>query len=117
MAPPIPLAIIGMSCKFAGDATDPEKLWKMCAEGRTAWSKIPASRFNVDGLYHPNGQKADTVSSRSLGLYPSAITDIPEIQTNVIGGHFLEEDIALFDAGFFGFPSELAAVRIVSDCL
>lgn len=79
MATPIPLAIIGMSCKFAGDATDPEKLWKMCAEGRTAWSRIPTSRFNVDGLYHPNGQKADTVSPVPLGLSSPAVTDTAEI--------------------------------------
>jgi hypothetical protein len=32
-------------------------------------------------------------------------------QTNVIGGHFLKEDIGLFDASFFNLSSETAAVR------
>jgi len=63
MEQPIPLAIIGMSCKFAGDATDPEKLWKLCAEGRTAWSEIPASKFNLKGVYHPNPERSETVRS------------------------------------------------------
>lgn len=30
---------------------------------------------------------------------------------NVKGGHFLSEDVALFDANFFNFTSELASVR------
>jgi acyl transferase domain-containing protein len=87
---PIPIAIIGLSCRFAGDATDPEKLWKLCAEGGTAWSEIPASKFNLKGCYHPNGERSET--------------------TNVTGGHFLKEDIAAFDAAFFGFPADLASV-------
>lgn len=31
-------------------------------------------------------------------------------QSNVEGGHFLTEDVGLFDAAFFNFSSELAAV-------
>jgi len=65
---PIPIAIIGMSCKFAGDATDPEKLWKLCAEGRSAWSEIPLSKFNLKGVYHPNGERVDTVMLLSMLL-------------------------------------------------
>lgn len=57
-----PIAIIGLSCKFAGDASTPEKLWEMLAEGRDAWSEIPTSRFNVKGTYHPNNEKLSTVS-------------------------------------------------------
>jgi len=57
----VPIAVVGMSCRFAGDATDPQALWKMCAEGRSGWSKIPEDRFNLDAFYHPNGQKLDTV--------------------------------------------------------
>jgi len=56
-----PIAIIGLSCKFAGDATSPEKLWRMLAEGRSAWTEIPSSRFNAKGVYHPNNEKLSTV--------------------------------------------------------
>lgn len=58
-----PIAIIGLSCKFAGDAANPQGLWKMLAEGRDAWSEIPTSRFNPKGVYHPDAQKLSTVSS------------------------------------------------------
>jgi acyl transferase domain-containing protein len=57
-----PIAIIGLSCKFAGDASSPEKLWEMLAEGRDAWSEIPTARFNPKGVYHPDSEKLNTVS-------------------------------------------------------
>lgn len=69
-----PIAIVGMSCKFAGDATSPEKLWKMLVEGRGAWTEIPSSRFNLEGAYHPNSEKISTVSVPVIGWIP----DIPD---------------------------------------
>ncbi|KAH8651356.1 reducing type I polyketide synthase [Xylariales sp. PMI_506] len=85
----MPIAIIGMSCRFPGEATSPEGLWQMCAEGRSAWSEIPQDRFNKDAFYHPSGDKPTT--------------------TNVTGGHFLEEDIGVFDATFFNMSPEIAS--------
>ncbi len=61
MDPNTPLAVIGMSCRFGGDVDNPEKLWQLCAEGRTVWSGIPSSRFNLDGVYHPSYEKTNTV--------------------------------------------------------
>lgn len=66
---PVPIAVIGMSCKFAGEATDPEKLWRICEERRSAWSRVPSSRFNLDGVYHPNGEKIDSVSLSLKSLH------------------------------------------------
>lgn len=43
------LAIIGLSVKFPQDATTPEAFWEMLREGRSAASRVPADRFNVDG--------------------------------------------------------------------
>ena len=58
----LPIALVGMSCRFPGDATDVEKLWKMCAESRDAWSSIPEDRFNLNGYYHPDPNRPGTVS-------------------------------------------------------
>jgi len=58
----VPIAIVGMSCRFAGDVTDPQKLWRLLAEGGSAWSEIPKSRFNLDGVFHPNFEKLNGVS-------------------------------------------------------
>lgn len=59
----VPIAIIGMGCRFAGDATSPENLWKMLEEGKSAWSEIPPSRFNLEGWYHPSQENISTVRS------------------------------------------------------
>ncbi|KAH6635388.1 polyketide synthase [Chaetomium sp. MPI-SDFR-AT-0129] len=84
-----PLAIVGIASRFAGGASSPEKLWEMIVEKRTGWSEIPSTRFELGGLYHPNGERIGT--------------------THVKGAHFLEEDVALFNAGFFGMASDFAS--------
>ncbi len=63
MESPAPIAIVGMSCRFAGDIDNPEKLWRLLAEGRSAWSEIPKERFNLDGVFHPNSEKLNGVCS------------------------------------------------------
>ncbi|KAH8799819.1 hypothetical protein F5884DRAFT_905307 [Xylogone sp. PMI_703] len=90
MASNVPIAIIGMSCRFPGDVSNPEELWQLLADGRSGWSEIPSSRFNLDGVYHPNASKINT--------------------SNVKGGHFLSQDLAAFDAAFFNLPSETASI-------
>ncbi|KAM5469274.1 Type I Iterative PKS [Microsporum audouinii] len=84
-----PIAIIGLSCRFSGDATSPAKLWALLEEGRSTWSEIPLLRFNPKGTYHPNGEKLST--------------------SHIRGGHFLREHLALFDAAFFNFSTETAS--------
>lgn len=85
MAPiePISIAVIGMSCRFAGGANSPEELWSMLAEGRNAWTEMPENRFNHSAFYHP---------------YPEIGGDF----TNHKGGHYLNQNIEDFDASFFG---------------
>ena len=64
----MPIAIIGMACRFPGDASSPEKLWDLCAKGRSAWSPIPESRFHAESWYHPDKGHLGTVCSQSLLL-------------------------------------------------
>ena len=64
--PPEAIAIVGLSCRFPGDATSPEKFWDMCAEGRSAWTPIPEERFNAKAFYHPQGEKQYTVCTRGV---------------------------------------------------
>lgn len=58
----MPIAIVGMSCRFPGEATSPEKLWKLCADAKSAWSEIPQDRWNADAFYHPDGARIGSVS-------------------------------------------------------
>jgi hypothetical protein len=59
---PIPIAIVGMACRFSGNVTNPTQLWDLCAAGKDGWSRIPESRFDVKSLYHPNNEKVGRVS-------------------------------------------------------
>lgn len=80
-----------MGCRFPGGANSPEELWSLVAEGRNAWTEVPADRFKSSSFYHPD--------SDSRG------------NTNHKGGHFLDQGIAVFDAEFFGIsPQEAEAL-------
>ncbi|KAM0541306.1 hypothetical protein ACHAPJ_013300 [Fusarium lateritium] len=84
-----PIAIIGLSCRFPGDATNPEKFWELMSESRGAWSEIPKDRFNAASFHYPEPSKIGS--------------------SNVLGGHFLKEDVSFFDASFFNLSAEVAA--------
>ncbi|KAH6680488.1 hypothetical protein B0J14DRAFT_683803, partial [Halenospora varia] len=85
----MPIAVIGMACRFPGDATSPEKLWELLISGRNAWSEFPKDRVNIDGFYHPSGNRQGSICFK--------------------GGHFLKGDIAAWDAPFFSITSHEAA--------
>ena len=63
----MPIAIVGMSCRLPGDATNVENLWKMCVESRNAWGSIPEGRFNLQGHYHPDSNRPGSVSEHQAG--------------------------------------------------
>jgi hypothetical protein len=57
-----PIAIIGMSCRLGGDATDTSSLWDMLKSGRTAWTPGPGKRFNMEAFQDPTSHRPGTVS-------------------------------------------------------
>lgn len=63
MAPVMPIAVVGMSCRFPGGANDPEKLWQMLSEGRSAWSDVPSDRYNAEAFYN-----ADPDANSAVGF-------------------------------------------------
>ena len=84
----MPIAIVGMACRLPGDVSTPEEFWELCARARSGWSPIPKSRFNQDAFYHPNPGKSSCYNPK--------------------GGHFLQEDLACFDAPFFNITEKEA---------
>jgi hypothetical protein len=45
-----PIAIVGINLKFPGDAISAEAFWNMLCEKRCSVGRVPADRFNVDGM-------------------------------------------------------------------
>lgn len=97
------IAIVGMSCRFPGDAASLESFWELLIQGRSSWSETPSERWHAGAYYHPSGERKGTVS-----LYPRAnLPETQRTQTSTKGGHFLSGNIAHFDAPFFAItPSE-----------
>ena len=54
------IAIVGMSCRMPGGATDTEKFWQLLESGLDVHRKIPADRFDVDSHYDPTGKRVNT---------------------------------------------------------
>ncbi|KAH8199740.1 hypothetical protein TruAng_006085 [Truncatella angustata] len=86
-----PIAIVGSSCRFPGNASSPSKLWDLLLSPKDISRRPPADRFNLDGFYHADTEHHGT--------------------TNIEGSYFLNEDIRLFDAAFFNItPKEAEAI-------
>lgn len=58
----MPIAIVGMGCRFPQEATSPEKLWEMLYNKRHARTEVPKDRFNVESFYHPDADRSGSVS-------------------------------------------------------
>lgn len=53
------IAIVGMSCRMPGGATDTEKFWDLLENGLDVHRKIPADRFDVETHYDPAGKRVN----------------------------------------------------------
>lgn len=107
MANDIPIAVVGLACRFPGDASTPSKFWDMLKEGKgkrqlehdmtehlqqrpcantisDAYSST-SSRWNSDAFYHPNTTRTNVIPTK--------------------GGHFLKEDPYVYDAAFFNITA------------
>ncbi|KAG6010455.1 Type I Iterative PKS [Claviceps maximensis] len=80
------IAVIGLGLRFPGNATSPEKLWEVLEQGESQWSEIPKERINIEGYFHPSGDRQGSIPFR--------------------GAHLLKEDVTAFDAPFFSVTSE-----------
>jgi acyl transferase domain-containing protein len=85
---PLDVAIVGIGCRFPGGVDGPEALWRMLISERGVVDSPPASRWEA--------RYADRQG------WAAALASLP-------GGGYLE-DVAGFDAGFFGIAPREAAV-------
>lgn len=90
-APVAPIAVVGLSFRLPGGANSPDEYWDLLASGRSAWTPVPASRFNEAAFHHPSADDAHGTSNHR-------------------GGHFITPDLRRFDAGFFRVSPQQASV-------
>ena len=84
----MPIAVVGIGCRFSGTATNPETFWDLLANCRSTSTLVPKDRFNADAFFHPDFDHAGTCTTRS--------------------GHFMTGDISAFDAPFFSITANEA---------
>ncbi|MBK7130305.1 MAG: SDR family NAD(P)-dependent oxidoreductase [Crocinitomicaceae bacterium] len=85
-----PLAIIGIGCRFPGNANSPEEFWDLLMNKTDALETIPADRWDMESLYAPEWRRAGKISVKRGGFI---------------------HDVDKFDAGFFGI-SPIEASRM-----
>jgi acyl transferase domain-containing protein len=83
------LAIVGMSCRLPGGATNTEKFWEILEQGLDVSRSIPADRFDIDTHYDPTGKQLN----KTMTQY----------------GCFIDEP-GMFDAPFFNMSPREAQV-------
>ncbi|KAJ5710507.1 Acyl transferase/acyl hydrolase/lysophospholipase [Penicillium malachiteum] len=84
-----PIAVIGMSCRFSGEASSIEGFWEMLRHGRTGHGPVPSSRYQASAWHHPSHDRKGAINHDS--------------------GFFIEEDPSYFDAPFFSITAKEAA--------
>lgn len=83
-----PIAVIGIGCRFPGGVGNPEELWDLVSQGRMGLSEVPSDRWNANSFYHPDPQAREALNTKN--------------------GYFLKQNVAEFDARFFGFSASEA---------
>jgi myxalamid-type polyketide synthase MxaD len=66
-----PIAIVGMGCRFPGDADDPETFWRLLEAGGDGIVEVPRDRWDVDAFFDPTPATPGKMSTRWGGFLRS----------------------------------------------
>lgn len=84
----VPVAVIGMACRFPGGAESPEAYWDVFINKVDGITPVPGSRWDMDELFDPDEDAPGKVSTRWGGFLSNLDT---------------------FDAAFFGITPREAS--------
>ncbi len=60
-----PVAIVGLSFGFPGEASTSKSLWDLVMKKKNVSREFPENRLNVNGLYHPDPNRRGQVCAVS----------------------------------------------------
>ena len=84
----VPVAVIGMACRFPGGADSPEAYWDVLKNKVDGITPVPAGRWDLDELFDADEDAPGKVSTRWGGFLPN---------------------LDAFDASFFGISPREAS--------
>jgi acyl transferase domain-containing protein/acyl carrier protein len=82
------IAIVGMACRFPGEASSPEAYWDVLKEGKDLVTEVSSERWGTDFYQHPDKKEPGKSYTFSAGVLPQ---------------------VDEFDASFFGISPREAA--------
>lgn len=63
-----PLAIIGVACRFPGEANTPDAYWQLLRAGTDAITEVPSDRWDIDSFYDADPTAPGRMTTRSGGF-------------------------------------------------
>lgn len=81
------LAIVGVACRFPGQVNDPDSYWSLLRDQRDPITEVPATRWDLATYYDPTPGRPGKTHARHMAAL---------------------EDVAQFDAEFFGISAREA---------
>ncbi len=82
------IAIVGMACRFPGEASSPDAYWNVLKEGKDLVTEVSSERWGTDFYQHPDKKEPGKSYTFSAGVLPK---------------------VDEFDASFFGVSPREAA--------
>jgi acyl transferase domain-containing protein len=76
-----PIAVVGMGCRFPGDADDPDSFWRLLRDGVDAITEVPPSRWDIEAYYDPDPD----VPGKMYARHGSFIRDIDRFDPRFFG--------------------------------
>ncbi|RFD26847.1 polyketide synthase [Mycobacterium uberis] len=64
----MPIAVIGMGCRFPGGVNNPEQFWDLLCDGRSGIVRVPSERWDADAYYTDDHTVPGTICSAEGGF-------------------------------------------------